>query len=255
MSNRHYPGSMPTNSTTITRSYDRPVTNRERLGGVPRDHYEASRLPRHGLGKVDRRPGAEGGPVDVYRDVPLYDENGEPRMENVTVTLTEEAYEPKRRGLGCGFVGAVAGALGAATLLAAGPVGIAVAAGVGALAGKALGNSTAEGDEVQEVWEDRTIVHPHMEGHTEYTIPVPDFERRCSVDENGERDCSVEITGIRGYYHHHRPDIREDEVGSYTEPTLQHTRKMGPGAAAALAAGAGLALGVAVAVAEHALKD
>ncbi|MGE0492386.1 MAG: hypothetical protein AB7S38_24445 [Vulcanimicrobiota bacterium] len=234
---------------TITRNFDRPVTTRKRLGGVPRDRYESTWWPKHGLGKVERRAGAEGGPVDVYRDVPEYDEHGQPQLENVTETITEEPYQPGRRGVACSLLGAVTAGLGAATLLAAGPLGIVVAAGLGAYAGQKVGEHTAKDDQVDEVWVDRKIVHPHMEGHTEYTIPVPEFRRR--YDRDGERHTDV---SIRGYYHHHSPDIREEEVGEFTEPTLQHSRKVTPGAAALLTAGAGLALGVAVAALDRSGK-
>ena len=37
---------------TITRNYDRPVTNHKRLGGVPRDRYESTWWPNFGEERV-----------------------------------------------------------------------------------------------------------------------------------------------------------------------------------------------------------
>ncbi len=244
---------MSTLTKTITRSYERPVTQRKRLGGVPNDRLEITQQARHGLGKIEYHPGSEGGPKDVYREVPQYHDNGHPRMEKVTETLTKEPYEAKRRGLGCGLLGALAGALGAASILAAGPLGIAVAASLGAVAGSAVGSKSAENDEVREVWNDRPIIHPHMKGHTAYTVPIPAFEKVCTKSDDGEPECKTEVK-LAGYVHHHRPDIREETVGTFQEPSLEHSRRMNPVLAGTVAAGAGLAIGLVAAAVEKSLK-
>ncbi|GMU56349.1 MAG: hypothetical protein AMXMBFR33_54950 [Candidatus Xenobia bacterium] len=233
------------NRTTVTRTYDRPVTTRQRLGSVPRDYVEGrGLLPQHGLGSVKKHDTNEGGPVEVYRDVPVYDEQGAPRLETVTETLSEKPYDPKKRSVGYAILGGLTA--GAAAGSFCGPVGTVLGAVAGAVTGGVLGFRSAENDQVEEVWHDRPINHPRMEGSTEYTVPIPEPRERYVKQADGryERKTSWRIGG---YYHHHRPDIKQEKVGEYREPELEHTRKTDTTTGAALAVGAGLAIGLAVA--------
>ncbi len=230
-------------STTITRTYDRPVTSRERMGSVPRDYAEGrGLLPQHGLGTVKHFEENEAGPVEVFREVPVYDQQGKPQMQTVTETLTEKTYDPRKRSIGYGLVsGLTAGAIAGSFC---GPVGTVLGAVGGALAGVVIGYKSAENDEVSEVWNDKDITHPTMEGYTEYTVPIPEPRTKYVKDEDGKYEKKT-TWRVGGYYHHHAPDIKEEKVGEFREPELEHSKtnnKVGT----ALAVGAGLAIGLAV---------
>lgn len=219
--------------TTITRTYDRPVTERKRLGSVPRDYVEPRDLvPQHGLGKIKHFDTNEGGPVGVQRRVPVYNADGTPRLETVTETLTEKPYDAGQRSTGYATLGGLTA--GATAGSVCGPAGTVLGAAAGALAGAVLGRKSAEHDEVREVWHERAIEHPRMEGYTKYTVPIPE-----PVENEQKTDWR-----IGGYYHHHYPEIQKTRVGSYREPELEHTRKTGTAVGAALAVGAGLAVGL-----------
>lgn len=238
-----YSGGMSTITTqklSITRTYDRPVTKEQRLGAVPQDYYEdRGLLPQHGLGKVESFDSNEGGPVEVIRSVPVYNADGTPKMESVTETLEAESYDAQKRSAWLGALGAAASGAVAGTL-AGGPIGTVIGALAGAAAGATIGRRTAEGDQLQECWETRDITHPTMNGYKEYTLPVPEFER-VEDAETGEKHTNVDI---QGYYHHHHANIEETKVGSFSEPEIKHSKKVGALAAGALTLGAGVALGV-----------
>ena len=152
------------------------------------------------------------------RQVPVYNADGSPKMEEVTETITAKTYNSKGRGTGCGLLGgATAGAL--AGTLAAGPVGTVVGALVGAAAGTAIGVHSAKGDKLEERWVSKDINHPSMDGYNEYTLPVPEFHRR--EDKNGEKHTDV---SLKGYYHHYGPEIENKKVGSYDQPEIAHSR-------------------------------
>lgn len=214
-------------TVSITRTYERPVTNRQRLGSVPGDFYEKTGWPKHGLGSIQHSDRVEAGPRDVVRSVPEYNADGSPKLETVTETLTAKTYSPRKRAVTCGALAATAAVLATPT----GPVGMALAGLAGAAVGAVLGHKTAENDEVREVWTKPAILHPEMEGHYHVTVPVP--------QKNDDDEYS-----IRGYVHHFQPDIEHTQVGSYDRPTLQHKRKIGGALAAAAAAGAGIAIGL-----------
>ncbi|MEW6283302.1 MAG: hypothetical protein AB1758_32135, partial [Candidatus Eremiobacterota bacterium] len=232
----------PTQKTTITRTYDRPVSHEERLGGVPDDYYEPRGFfPQHGVGWVEHFDENEAGPRDVKRPVPEYNPDGSPKMETVTVTLEEETYDQKKRTVGFGLLGALVA--GAAASLVLGPGGILVAALVGGAAGGSVGYQTARGDTVEEVWNEKDIVHPRMEGYTKVTVPVPEFREKVVVHDDGSVERKTKVR-IQGYVHHHSPTIEEEKKGSYTEPDLEHTNEVSAGKGAAIVIGAGLAIGL-----------
>lgn len=230
-------------STTITRTYDRPVTNRERLGSVPKDYAEGrGLLPQHGLGTIKHFDETEAGPVEVYRNVPTYNEDGTPRMETVTETITEKPYDPKKRSIMYAILGGLAA--GAVTGSCCGPVGTVIGAMGGAVTGGIVGYRSAEDDQVQEVWNDRDINHPTMEGYTEYTVPIPEPRSRYVKQDDGRYEKKTSWR-VGGYFHHHSPDIKEEKVGEYREPDLEHT-KTDNRTGTAVAVGAGLLIGLAV---------
>lgn len=231
-------------ATSITRTYDRPVTTRERMGSVPKNYAEGRGgfLPQHGLGSVKHFDENEAGPVEVYRDVPVYNDDGTPKMHTVTETITEKPYDPKKRSVGYAVLsgltaGAVAGSF-------CGPIGTLVGAVGGAVTGGIIGYRTAENDEVSETWNDKDINHPKMEGYTEYTIPIPEPRTKFVEGDDGRYEKKT-TWRVGGYYHHHAPDIKNERVGEFREPELEHS-KTNNRVGSALAVGAGLAVGLAV---------
>lgn len=245
------PGFDPPKKTTITRTFDVPVLNSERMGSVPSDKYEHNwwgwgnswtRTEHHSCyGDCDN------GSVGVYRDVPEYTPSGQPRMQTITETLSEESYSQKNRSLAMAGIGVAAGVAGSAIVGAAmglggfQPLAAGVSAVVGGAAGFLLGYQTAKGDQVEEVWETRSIDHPKMTGYTETIRPDTYYEEtNCRYDDEGNRQCDQELK-VRGYWHDYSPDISWRQVGTYERPTLQHTNSIGPiGAGAMTVAGAGL---------------
>ena len=251
------PSFEPSEKTSITRTFDVPVTNSEHLGNIPSDEYEHNwfgygttwtRTENHGCygGKCTA------GPVGVYRDVPVYNADGTPKLQSVTETLSEDSYDQKNRALVMSGIGAAIGvagsALGSAFIGASAwsPVAMGVSALLGAAGGFAVGHKTAAGDTVKEVWETRSISHPSMNGYTETIRPdTYTQEKNCRTDNNGHRQCDTEQK-VRGYWHEFEPNISSRQVGTYQRPTLQHTNKVGPfGAGAITVAGAGI-IGVGV---------
>lgn len=238
--------------TTITRTFDVPVTRDEHLGNMPSDEYKNNwwgggytytRTESHGCygGKCTA------GPVGVYRAVPEYNADGSPKLQSVTETITEETYNQKTRALTLAGVGAALGVAGSAIgsaivgAPALHPVGMAISAVLGAAGGFAVGHKTAAGDTVKEVWETHAISHPTMTGYTETIRPdTYTEETNCRIDDEGNQECDTE-TKVRGYWHDYSPDISWRQVGTYDRPTLQHTNAVGPiGAGAMTVAGAGL---------------
>ncbi|MEW6282992.1 MAG: hypothetical protein AB1758_30545, partial [Candidatus Eremiobacterota bacterium] len=109
----------PREEVTITRTWDRPVLEEKKLGGIPSDYYEhAWGWPTPGWGywpSSERSYGCYGdscemGPVGIYRNVPVYDENGNARKDPYTQTLTEKTYDQKASFFTGGGVGLLLGA-------------------------------------------------------------------------------------------------------------------------------------------------
>jgi len=247
----------PPEKVTITRTFDVPVTTSERLGSIPSDDYEhawggwGTTFPR--TRQHDCYGGScNAGPVAVYRDVPVYNDDGAPKMTTITETLSEESYNQKNRSLVMAGVGAAVGVagsmLGGAFVggSALHPLAAGTSAVAGAVGGFALGYNTAAGDKVEEVWETRNISHPNMTGYTE-TIRPDTYQELigCHEDENGNRDCDYR-TRVRGYWHDYSPDISWRTVGTYERPTLQHTNKIGGLGAGLITGGAAGVAGVAI---------
>ncbi len=179
----------------IQREWDKPVTQNERVGGIPQDYYEhAFAPPMPGYGYWPTREYSQSanggstdmGPVGVNREVPVYEADGKPKMEHVSQTLTEKTHNQKTTTLVGGGVGAVLGAGLAVGVLAA-MGGLGGAAGVvgglmggvaGAAAGAAAGYKAVAGDKIEEVWMKEQILHPHMTGYTERITPDVWHEQR-----------------------------------------------------------------------------
>lgn len=243
--------------TTITRTFDVPVTREEHMGNMPSDKYEHNWF---GFGTTWTRTEHHScyggkcnvGPVSVYRSVPEYNQDGSPKMQTVTETLTAETYNQKTRALTLAGVGAALGVAGSAIgsaiigAPAVAPLAMGVSAVLGAAGGFALGHKTAAGDKIKEVWETHAISHPKMTGFTETIRPDTYIEEtNCRTDDNGNRQCD-QTTKVRGYWHDYSPDISWRQVGTYDRPTLQHTNAIGPIGAGAITVGGAAVIGIGV---------
>lgn len=262
----------PREELSITRTWDKPVLETKKLGSIPSDYYEhAWGWPTPGYGwypSTERSYGCyggdvcENGPVSVYRDVPVYDENNNPRKEAYTQTLTEKTYDQKKSFFVGGGLGLALGAGAAVGVLAAfgGPSTAAMVTGgllgaaAGAAAGGAIGYKAVDNDKLEEVWFQDNISHPTMTGYTERITPDVWHEQRCHTEKNSDgterQECETWST-LRGYNHDFYADISWRKVGEYTYPTIQHTAKVGPAGSGVMAALAGVGVGALVAVAIH----
>ncbi len=262
----------PREELSITRTWDKPVLETKKLGSIPSDYYEhAWGWPTPGYGwypSSERSYGCygqdvcENGPVGVYRDVPVYDDQGNARKEAYTQTLTEKTYDQRKSFLVGGGVGLALGAGAAVGVLAAWGgasttsmvIGGLVGALGGAAAGGAVGFKGVDNDKLEEVWYQSNISHPTMTGYTERITPDVWHEQRCHSEKdsqgNDHQVCETWST-LRGYNHDYYPDISWRKVGDYTYPTIQHTAKMGPTTSGLVAAAAGIGVGALIGVALH----
>lgn len=133
-------------------------------------------------------------------------------------------------------------------------IGATAGAVVGATVGTNMGFSSQASNDINEVWENRTIDHPEMNGYSHYTTPV--FGQDCTTNYEGETSCT---TTIEGWWHHYSPNISNRVVGNYTEPTFQNSNFLEPlmgGFLGALGGGVvGLAAGIGAAALQNSLEE
>ena len=128
--------------------------------------------------------------------------------------------------------------------------GILLGAGTGALVGGAVGGVRGlvhqAADSVSEELVTRSISDPKLQGFR-YSVRA-DWDTDCyGSDEN--RHCD---TDLDGWWHTYHADVRSRVVGSFQEPTLQHSHQLtalsSAATGAAIGAGVGAALGLATGV-------
>jgi len=133
-------------------------------------------------------------------------------------------------------------------------LGTAAGAVAGGAVGTVLGFRSQGDNQINEVWVDRDINHPQMNGYRHYTVPVYDTD--CTTYSDGTEHCTTEI---EGWWHHYSPNISNRKVGGYTEPTFQNSNFLEPllgGVLGSVAGGAlGLAAGIGVAALEKSMQD
>jgi len=246
---------LPPQTTTITRTFERPVLHPESLGRIPADYYQPVwGNPWPHFGSSIYYPiggGFGGGQVDVYRDVPEYNADGTAKKRTVTETLTESTYDQKKRTIGFGIAAAVGGAAAAAGVSAlkgagAGPIGMVIGGLLGAAAGATIGFKSAEGDKVYEQWFTEGIHHPSLIGYNQWMTADyrTEYDRVVHHNPDGTtREELVPRSVLQGWWVRFDPEIRWRRVGEYDYPTLQHTAKIGPVGGTFMAIGAGLLAG------------
>lgn len=133
-------------------------------------------------------------------------------------------------------------------------IGATAGAVTGAAIGTVAGFRSQAGNSIQEVWVDRSINHPEMNGYSHYS--VPDYRTECTKDYNDNETCT---TSIEGWWHRYSPNVHNRVVGSFQEPTFQNTSFLEPllgGLLGAVGGGAvGLAAGIGVAALQRSLEE
>lgn len=253
---------LPPSTTTITRTWEEPITHPEVLGRIPADFYQPAWNPFPGSwgGSIFYPIGSGtfgSGQVDIVRNVPDYNADGTARKQTVTRTLTESTYDQKGRTIGCGVAGAIAGGLAAAATGAlrgasVGPIGAVAGGLLGAVAGALVGYKSAEGDTIREQWMSESISHPTLIGCNQWINPDyrTEYDTRVVYGPDGTpREETTSRQVLQGWWVRYDPEIRWRTVGSYTYPTLEHTASIGPVSSAFMAVGAGALAGVGAALA------
>lgn len=256
------------NKMEITRSWKEPVYEQKRLGSIPSDQYESVFMPGPYYGNEFSQTSTvslsgetpEAGHQDVWRNVPVYDANGQPKMTEVTRTLSETPYDTQKSTMVSAGVGGALGAAAAAGLSAilGGGAGSVVISGLlggaaGGGAGYFIGQKSTQGDTIVEKTVTESIDHPRLTGYEHVIDPDVHYQSHTHYDNDhhhhghnhGTHTDTVKI--LRGYQHRYNPIIHNTSVGSYSYPTLEHTARVGPGLGGVLAGAAGLGLGAAIA--------
>lgn len=216
----------PSKNLDVTVSYERERLKSRYLGSMPRDYWSYSS---YSSGYTScGEGGCNIGSVSVYRDTPVYEPNGEPRVDAVTKRLKASPYSvPLFAAGGAALGGAIgfgAGILlshltGLPTELSAG-----LGAGLGGLAtGFAAGNYAA-GDAVRLEWSEQKIHEKKMVGYQESVSPhmTTRCETRTDSDGKSKTEC---VTYQDGWDHRFSADVRYWEVGNHVAPVIVHYRK------------------------------
>lgn len=121
-------------------------------------------------------------------------------------------------------------------------LGAATGAVAGAVIGATTGFNSQANNSIEEVWVDRSIKHPEMNGYSH--IAVPDYDTECVQTDSETGSCTQTETTLEGWWHQYTPRISERVVGSYNEPTFQNTNTWEPLMGGALGAIGGGLLGM-----------
>lgn len=196
----------------ITKSvtYKEPIIQRSRVGSKPR--FEFNQDPQVQNPYVpcsgDR---CDLGAQTVWRDVPLKNPDGSPRMREVTKEFDLTPRSPLKYGLIGGSVGAALGALGGYL----GSNSLAMTAGKAALVGALMVGSVVGagaalavyGDQTRLVWDTHQIIDHEMKGYHEYV-------------------GLGESNGQSGFFHRYIADVEESVLGTYTTPRVEHYKEV-----------------------------
>lgn len=202
-----------------TVSYEDQKLQSRYLGSIPHDYHSYSSW---GEGYVS---GSSNGGRGIYRDTPVYEPDGKPRVDVTTERIQARAYSVPLFGAGGavagGALGFGAGALighltGASIGLVGGIVG-----GVAGLAGAWGAAHYAAGDNVRLEWREQPINEKRLAGY--YHNVSPHYVQRCrtETDKDGKstQHCWQEQ---QGWNHTFSPDVRYWKVGSHVAPKVVH---------------------------------
>lgn len=205
-------------------TYQAPDQIETRLGSIPEDYESWTGWERrdHIYFRGDHREASNpyGRSDSIWRPQPTYNEDGTPRLKEVTRTIVAEPKSTVTNPLMYGLGGAaVGGLLGAVVGMAAGfspGLGAGIGAGVGAIGGGVYGYRDAETDRVRLEWQETNITEKELEGY----IHDVDEDRRYVCRGHGrDRHCRWEVDD---YEHEFTPIISKDVVGTYHRPVVVH---------------------------------
>jgi Glycine zipper len=208
-------------------TYTGPDMIETRLGSIPSDYESwtgwAHRERVYFRGDHREASNPYGRSQTIWRPQPTYNEDGAPRMKDVTRTIIAE---PKSRltnpllwGAGGAALGGLAGTLvGFAAGFSPG-VGATVGAGLGALGGGALGYRDAETDRVRLEWQESNVTEKELSG---YIHDVSEDRRYVCHGYGKDRHCRWEVDD---YEHDFTPIIEHTVVGTYHQPVVVHYKE------------------------------
>lgn len=191
------------------------------LGSIPTSHWS----PFLGFGGYRHAPGGVGYGTPIYRDTPIYEPDGKPRVDVTEKHIKANPYSvPLFGALGAVGGGAVGAGLGALLAHFTGlPMGLVTggAGAVGALGGGLGLANYAAGDNVRLEWRDFPIQEKQLEGY--YETVTPHFETHYRTVNDGDGKSHQESYQVQnGYDHSFSPDVRYWNVGSFVGPQVVH---------------------------------
>lgn len=186
--------------------YQVPLTDRVKLGGTPRDYFDANPQP-----AADLVPCSGGAcsalPQEVWVTNPLLSASGAPLLESVHESVDARAASPLLNGLGWGAAGAALGGIVGAVVgvfLGSPGVGASVGAALTAPLAGAVAARSAARDQVALEWVERPIVQTDLTGYRERVSPG-------------------RLHGKDGYFHRFEPVLASRPLGTYHTPQIVHS--------------------------------
>lgn len=204
-----------------TETYEKEALQSRYLGSIPHDHWS----PFGFSGGYHHCPGGVGHGRGIYRDTPIYEPDGKPRVDVVTEHIKARAYSvPLFGALGAVGGGGLGYGLGLLLSHFTGlPPGLTagVAAGAGAVGGGLGLAGYAAGDRVRLEWREFGIHEKELVGY--YETVTPHYEQHCHTTTDSEGKSKTECHSVQnGWNHSFSPDVRYWTVGSYVGPQVVH---------------------------------
>lgn len=216
----------PSKNLDVTVSYERERLRSRYLGSIPRDYwsysYGSSGYTSCGIN------GCNDGSNAVYRNTPVYEPDGEPRVDAMTRRIKASPYSVPLFAAGGAALGGALG-FGAGVLLShltglPASLSAGLGAGVGGLAGGFAAGNYAAGDAVRLEWREVEIHEKKLVGYSESVSPH--MTTRCETRTDSDGKSKTECTTYQdGWDHSFSPDVRYWEVGNYVAPVVVHYRK------------------------------
>ena len=216
----------PGKDLDVTVSWEKERLQSRRLGSIPHNYHSYSSWSE---GYVScGTGGCNTGGRGIYRDTPIYEPDGKPRVDAVTERIQASPYSvPLFAAGGAAAGGAVGAGLGmlVSHLTGLSPgITMGVAAGAVGLAAGIGAGKYAAGDHVKLEWRENQIHEMRLAGYTEHVSAH--YETRCHTERDSDgketRHCE---TYQDGWDHSFSPDVRHWEVGSFIGPKVVHYQK------------------------------
>ncbi len=184
-------------------TYQIPVTERVKIGSVPRDYFDQNSTPSTPYTPCENGA-CENHPRGVWADQPLRNTDGTPVMRSVTRHIEASPASTTWAFVGWGAAAGLAGALTGA--LVQGPFLSATLGIGGGLVAGYLAADHASKDRVALVWDDKPVVNSTMAGYEEQVSPG-------------------RLHGESGYFHRYMADVDREVLTTYRTPRVVHYRE------------------------------